>query len=418
VKVEQQTERRIAVMPRITNATEAKRESDFAEISIATVGGLAFALIAIFFCVVPLSGNATSTRDFTVFWATGQQLIHHANPYDPVAMDKLERAAGLAPGYGILYMRNPPWALPLALPLGLVSRQVGAMLWSLVLLACMILSGLLTRSIHGDPPNRVHWIAFSFAPSLICLFMGQTALFSLLGLALFLRFNRTKPFTAGLALWLCSIKPHLFLPFLIVLVVWVFVTRSYKIVAGAALALVASCAITWLIAPSAWVGYTAMMRAPAVEREFIPCLSVAMRLWLSPESAWLQYVLTGVACGWALIYYWQRRQTWDWTGDGGLLILTGLVAAPYCWPYDQTIAMPALLHGAYITRSRIMLAILALAGVPVIGAIMAGIKITTPLYLFIAPAWLAWYLVAPSMRTRHADSSTPEDSIGFAGGTR
>ena len=83
-------------MLRITDAATAKRESDFAEISIATVGGLAFAMIAIFLCVVPLSGKATSTRDFVVFWATGHQLIHRANPYDPVAMDQLERAAGLA----------------------------------------------------------------------------------------------------------------------------------------------------------------------------------------------------------------------------------------------------------------------------------------------------------------------------------
>jgi hypothetical protein len=128
--------------------------------------------------------------------------------------------------------------------------------------------------------------------------------------------------------------------------------------------------------------------------------------------------LAGVACGWALIYYWQRRHTWEWAGNGSLLILVGLVAAPYCWPYDQTIAMPALLHGAYTTRSRAMLAVLALAGVPVMGAIMAGIKITAPLYLFVAPAWLAWYLVVLSMRSKHAEISTPEHSIGFAGGTR
>jgi hypothetical protein len=405
-------------MPSNTNAAEIKRESDFAEISVATAGGLAFALIAIFLCVVPLSGNATSTRDYVVFWATGQQLVHHANPYDPVAMDRLERAAGLAPEYGILYMRNPPWALPLALPLGFVSEQVGAILWSLVLLACLVFSGLLSRAMHGNPQNRIHWIAFSFAPSLICLFMGQTALFALLGLALFLRFYRTSPFAAGLALWLCSVKPHLFLPFCMVLLVWVVITRSYRIVAGAAVALAASCALTWLIAPSAWSGYAAMMRAPAVEKEFIPCLSVAMRLWLSPAAVWLQYLLPALACGWALIYFWQRRRTWNWIKDGGLLILVGLVAAPYCWPYDQAIAMPALLHGAYTTRSRIMLSILALASIPVMGAIMLGIKITTPFYLLIAPAWLAWYLVAQSVRKQPDEARLSENAVGLAGGTR
>ena len=400
----------------VTEAATSKRESDFAEIAIATAGGLAFALIAIFLCVVPLSGKATSTRDYVVFWATGHQLIHRANPYDPVAMDRLERAAGLAKEYGILYMRNPPWTLPLALPLGLMNEQAGALYWSLLLLACLLISALLVRAMYGKPRNRIHWIAFSFAPSLICLFMGQTTLFALLGLTLFLYFHRTQPFVAGSALWLCSIKPHLFLPFGVVLLAWVFISKSYKIVAGLVVALAVSCALTWLIAPSAWSGYAAMMRAPSIEKEFIPCLSVVMRLWLWPDAAWLQYLPITLACLWALFYYWRRRQIWDWRGGGGLLILVSLVAAPYCWPYDQTLAMPALMHGAYSTRSRNMLSILALIGIPVMGALMAGIKITTPFYLLVAPVWLAWYLAAVAIGDKPSTDLSLQNSTNSAGG--
>jgi hypothetical protein len=406
-------ESRIAVMLRTTSAATAKRESDFAELSVATAGGLAFALVAIFFCVVPLSGNATSTRDYVVFWATGQQLVHHANPYDPAAMDGLERAAGLASGYGILYMRNPPLALPLALPLGLVSARIGALLWSLVLMACLVFSARLIREMHGNPANRIHWIAFAFAPSLICLLMGQTALFALLGLALFLRFHRTWPLLAGSSLWLCSIKPHLFLPFAVVLLAWVFFSKSYQILAGSAIALVASLALTWLVAPTAWSGYWAMMSAPAIEREFIPCLSVAMRQWLRNDAVWLQYLPSLLACVWAIAHYWRRRSQWDWLQDGSILILVSLIAAPYCWPYDQAIAVPAILTGAYTTRSRPMLATIALINIPIMGALMIGIKITTPFYLFIAPLWLAWYLLARStanVSSPIADSTTIVES--------
>ena len=381
-------------MPRSLKVALVKYEIDFAEISIVTACALAFALMAIFICVVPLSSTATSTRDYVVFWATGHQLIHHANPYDPAAMDKLERSAGLAAGYGTLYMRNPPWALPLVLPLGLMNEQIGGLFWSLILLACLMLSGRLMRGIQGNPQTRIHWIAYSFAPSLICLFMGQTTLFALFGLVLFLRLYRTQPFGAGLALWLCFLKPHLFLPFCLVLFAWIFVSKTYKILAGTAVALAASCVVTWLLDPHAWSRYAAMMRAPSVEEQFIPCLSVVMRLWSMPDALWLQYLPTGIACVWALIHYWRRHKRWDWVQDGGILILVSLITAPYCWPYDQTIAIPALLQRAYATRSRLMLAILALASVPVMGALMAGVKITTPFYLFIAPAWLAWYLAA------------------------
>lgn len=405
-------------MLHITGAAIKKHEGDFAEISIVTAGALAFALIAIFLCVVPLSGTATSTRDYVVFWATGHQLIHHGNPYDPAAMDRLERSAGLAPAYGILYMRNPPWALPLVLPLGLMNEQIGALFWSLILLACLVLSERLMRAVVGTPQNRIHWIAYSFAPSLICLFMGQTTLFALLGLVLFLRFHRTQPFGAGLALWLCSLKPHLFLPFCIVLLAWVLVSKTYRILAGAVVALAASCALTWLLDPLAWSGYSTMMHAPAVEKEFVPCLSVAIRLWLLPDGIWLQYLPICLACAWALVHFWRRRKAWNWLEDGGVLILVSLIAAPYCWPYDQTIAIPALLQRAYATRSRIMLAILALAGIPIMAALMASIKITTPIYLFIAPAWLAWYLAAGLQGNRPNAAQLSEHELSQAGGSQ
>ncbi len=120
----------------MTSGTElppAKPTNDLAEFSIATMAGLSLALASMLICVVTLAGDVASARDFVVFWATGQQLIHHANPYDAAAMMRIEHAAGLNKGYGSLFMRNPPFALPLAMPLGLVGLRIGALLWSLIL---------------------------------------------------------------------------------------------------------------------------------------------------------------------------------------------------------------------------------------------------------------------------------------------
>ncbi len=377
-----------------TDGLVAKPGNDFAELSIATVAGLAFAFIAMFVCVVPLAGDVASARDFVVFWATGQQLIHHANPYDSAAMGRIERTAGLPAGYGILFMRNPPWALPLVLPLGLVGLRIGALLWSLALLGCLVVSAWLIRIMHGRPRNRIHWLAVAFAPALICLFIGQTSLFALLGLVLFLYLHRMQPFMAGLALWLCALKPHLFLPFGVVLVAWIIVSRSYRILAGGAVALAASCAAAWALEPTAWSDYSQMMRAPVSGKEFIPCLSVAMRDWLMPQAVWLQYLPVCLACAWALAYYWRRRNEWDWMKDGSLLMLVSLFAAPYCWLYDQVLAVPALLQGAYAARSRHLLTAIALVNIPIVIALACGIKVISAFYLWTAPAWLAWYLLA------------------------
>ncbi len=381
-------------MPSSTDDSVVKPRADYVELSIAVVFGLALALTTMFLCVVPIAGNLASARDFVVFWATGQQLIHHANPYDPAAMALIEHTAGLNPRYGVLYMRNPPWALPLVMPLGLVGLRVGALLWSLVLLACLVVSVWQIQLIYDRPGNRLYWLALSFAPALLCLWMGQTALFALLGLVLFLRLHRNRPFMAGLSLWLCVLKPHLFLPFAAVLLVWIVVSKSYKVLGGAAVAIASTSALAFLLDPSGWKDYSNMMRGPAIERQFVPCLSVAMRLNISPQAIWLQYLPAALACVWALAWFWPRRHAWDWTTDGSLLMLVSIVAAPYCWLYDQALAIPALMQAAYLARSRPLLAILALANLPIEIALMCGIRVTSALYLWTAPAWLAWYLFA------------------------
>jgi hypothetical protein len=377
-----------------TEIQVAKPQSDFAEFSVATAFALGLALIAMFLCAVPLAGNLAGSRDFVVFWATGQQLIHHANPYDPVAMKQIEQNAGLKVGYGALFMRNPPWALPLVLPLGLVGVRIGALLWSLIPLACLWLSTRMMRRLYGDPVNRIHWLAIAFAPALICIIMGQTALFALLGLVLFLRFHRERPYVAGVSLWLCALKPQLFLPFVVVLLMWIVLTRSYKILAGGALAMAVSCALAFVIEPTAWQDYSKLMSGPGVENDLIPCLSAVMRMRLSPHSIWLQYLPVALACIWAVIFYWQRRNRWDWADHGSLLMLVSVLAAPYCWLYDQGVLIPALLQGAYTTRRRSLIAILALTNLPIEIALMCDVRITSLFYLWTAPAWLAWYLVA------------------------
>ncbi len=294
-------------------------------------------------------------------------------------------------------MRNLPWALPMVLPLGLVGPRTGALLWALATVASLVVSVSILRRMYGRPKSQLHWIALSFGPGMICIMMGQSSLFVLLGYVLFLSLHPTRPFMAGLALWLCALKPQLFLPFGVVLIAWIIVSKSYKIVAGAAVALGASCAATWLIDPTAWSDYSHMMRTTGFDKAFIPCLSVAVRLWLSPQLMWLEYLPIALSCAWALFYFWRRRGAWNWESSGGLLLLVSLVAAPYSWVYDGVLAIPALLQGAYLTRSRLLLIILAVSSLLVEVELVSGASVISALFLWMAPAWLAWYLAARSL---------------------
>jgi len=387
-------------MPSDLDTPPAQSPRDFAEFSIAAVAGLTLALTTLFIFAVPIAGNLAASRDFVSYWATGRQLVHRANPNDRDAIKRIESSAGLTVPV-VLIMRNPPWALPIAFPLGFLGLRVAAIVWTLLLLACFLYSIHLLRQLYGSPPNRIHWLAFAFTPALICLTMGQTTLFSLLGLVLFLSLHLRRPFAAGAALWLCALKPHLFLPFAAVLFAWIVISRSYKLLAGAVAALALSTGAAYVIDPRAWADYIRMMRSPAVENDFIPCLADAARHWLLPSAAWLQYLPAALCSIWALFYFWRRRAHWDWLANGSPLMLVSLLVAPYCWFYDQCLAIPALMDAAYATRSRSLLTVLALM-LLLADIELGSVRVASPLWLWPAPAWFAWYLFARAATANQA----------------
>jgi hypothetical protein len=377
-----------------TDILAAETKSDFADLSISVASGMAFTFVALFLCVLPLSGEFSGGRDFVAYWATGQQIAHHTDPYDRDAIMRIERTAGLPVQDGALLMRNPPWALPLTIPLGFLGLRVGAILWALSLLACLIVSVRILWRMHGSPRGCLPWLGVSFGPALLCLMMGQTSLFALLGYVLFLSLHRSRPFLAGMSLWLCALKPHLFLVFGVVLLTWVIVSRSYRILAGMAATMAASCAATTCIDRAAWGNYVHMMRTTGAGTEHVPCLSVVLRLWLSPQTIALSYLPAALGCLWALGHFWHRRHTWDWMKDGNPVMLVSLLTAPYSWVYDDALALPSLLHGAYSTSARSLLTILAFASLLFMIEMGFGIKMTSQYYLWTAPAWLVWYMVA------------------------
>jgi hypothetical protein len=388
-------------MPEMTTAKEPSKKAKVlhvaANLAVATVCGLTFGFTTLGFFISMLSGSVVGARDFVVYWATGQQLAHHANPYDRDALLRIERAAGLPDRYGPMYMRNPPPTLLLAYPLGFLGLRIASIAWSVALLLCLVVSVYLLWQMHGKPGGHRHWLGYTFAPALVCLLNGQTSLFALLGLVIFLRLHRTHPFMAGLSMWLCTMKPHLFVPFGLVLLVWIVVSKNYSFLAGSALAIAASFAIAYRIDPMAWSQYSQMVRTSGIEWEFIPCLSVLLRVWFSQRSIWLQYVPAVVASIWALWYYWSRRAKWNWTTHGSLLMLVSIVAAPYSWLFDQALAIPALLQGAYFTRYRNLVISLAILSALVEVAMLCNTFKPSAVYLWTmwaAPAWLIWYLLA------------------------
>jgi len=341
--------------------------------------------------------NAAGQRDFVEYWASGQQLAHHANPYDGGALLPIERTAGFSSDTPALIMGNAPPALLLVRPLGSLGSSAGELFWTLALLTALACSVHTVRGLYGGQERwPLLFFAYSFGPALDCLLTGQMSILILLGLALFLRLHGTRPLLAGVSLWLCLLKPQLFLPFGVVLLVWIFTSRRYRILIGATVALGVSALLVYMLDPIAWTQYHQMMATVRYDRGVVPCLSNLLRRSIGGNAIWLQYVPAALGCIWALGYYRRHRREWDWLSHGSLLMLVSVLVAPYTWLTDQVVLIPALLHGLSVTRSRAMVAVLALASASVQLSIFRGGThlLHSSFVVWIAPLWLAWYLLA------------------------
>jgi hypothetical protein len=187
----------------------------------------------------------------------------------------------------------------------------------------------------------------------------------------------------------------LFLPFSIVLLLWILRRKAYRILAGFLVILLASCALTLCFDIHVWSQYSQMMSTSGVLHAFVPTLSVAFRFLINRNAVWLQFLPEAIGCGWAIWYFWTRRTRWSWMDQGLLVLLVSAACTPYAWFSDEAVLLPAVLAGAYraADSGRSLVPIGLIAGVALIEVYAIG-HMASAFYLWTVPAWLAWYLYA------------------------
>lgn len=352
-----------------------------------------------FLCVIgvytaSLTDKTATERDYVEYWAAAQQVVHHANPYDIAGVLQVERAVGYASDRPII-TPSPPIILLIAFPLGFVSVKSGLILWMIAILLCLTASIFLLWAMNGYPDNPFHVLGYLFPPAVACLMAGQLGVFLLLGIVLFLRFHRAHSFLAGAALVPCVLKPHLFLPFACVLLLWIIGRRAWNIFAGFAAALIACCALTLLFGRNIWQQYLDLAHNATLLPLFVPTLSVALRFLVARTHPWVQFLPEVAACVWALWFYSTRRARWDWMHHGLLVLLVCMLCTPYGWFTDEAVLLPAVLAGVYsaLDAKRSLIPLYLIVAAALI-EVLAPAQLTSPAYLWTTSAWLAWYLYA------------------------
>lgn len=334
----------------------------------------------------------SANRDFLEYWAAGKLTVRGENPYGLMNTLLLERSAGV-PNVSPAITYSPPTIFWLLIPIGFLDVKAAAIVWLLLLSASLAASLWMLWATSSRPPGGLYLLGLCYAPVLYCITAGQIGIFLLLGVTLFLRFHESSPYVAGAALLLCLMKPHLFLPLSVVLLLWIMDRRYYRILVGFVLALFAASAIALLFDPHCWLQWEQMLQITRPAALPVHTLSKQFRDMVDPQATWLQFVPAMVGSAWGAWYFWTRRARWSWLDQGLLLLIVSVGCAPYAWITDESVLLPAILIGAQRAHgSRGSLLLFSLIAGAELLEHLKGISMVSTHYLWTVPVWLAWYL--------------------------
>jgi glycosyl transferase family 87 len=353
-----------------------------------------------------------SKRDSIAYWAAGELLVHHRNPYSVPDVLALQRSQGYV-GQKPLMMRPMPWSVWIFLPLGVLSVYWGWVVWMAILVACLVLSVRICWRLYGNeakPPAAFTLAAYLFAPVAGCLVGGAMGMVLLLGVALFFYLEPDHPFWAGVALLIPMAKPHIFGLFWPVLALWVLTRRKWSVLGGAGTALLLASGVALVFDPHIFQHYRAMMQDQAIQNEFIPAFSGMMRALFFRRFFWVQFVPLALGFAWSAGYYWHNRQEWNWRAHGPAILVVSLLTTPYAWMTDEVVLLPAILQSVLWLhqeklkiRSQLVLLFLVCLNFLLLLILQAKVPPSTGIYFWSSLVWFGWYWYARRLRTRRAN---------------
>lgn len=334
----------------------------------SSLSGFGLALLAACSCFLLSAGQVfaqvsppagpTGIRDFIEYWSASRLFFFGGNPYSPAALMAVQQMVGWN-GAAPLMMWNPPWTLLFTLPFGLLNFTAAQFLWLLFHVVLILVSAQQLWRIYGDAAPASPWprvLALTFIPTIFVLVIGQITPLILAGLTLWLYSEREqKRWAMGVSLLILSIKPHLLLLFWIVVALWVWEKRQWRMIFRAVLIGICAMLVPFLFNPNIYAQYFALHEAREVWQPLdwpAPTLRNFIKIVLNVDQSWLQLAPTVVAVLWA-IYHWHRhKQNWSWAEQLPPLVLVSVTSSFFVWTYDHVVVLPALFEGAIWLRRR------------------------------------------------------------------
>jgi hypothetical protein len=343
-------------------------------------------------------------NDFVEYWAAAKLLLAGGNPYSPTELLLIERSIGWSQPEPLV-MWNPPWTLPLIMPLGVLGYDTAQLTWFLLhSLVIFVGAQILWQSYAGDPKNARYSLlaVLVFPPIYFALLLGQIGPLILLGIIGFLFFVQKKAWLfAGASLSLVSIKPHVSYLLWIALIFWVLREKLWRLALGAAIA-----GLLLVLMPLGWnsaiyTEYVELLSSHAVVQPIewaTPTLGTALGVLLGNPSGVIRWLPSVLGALWFVWYWSHHRAGWNCFVETPLVLLVSVATASFAWTFDHVVLLPAVVQCAVwmakesiIKRQRYLIIglYLAFAAVLVLGKIIA---LNDFWYFYFPPMLLLLYL--------------------------
>lgn len=289
-----------------------------------------------------LSPDFLQGDDYVEYWAAGRLNMTRANPYAPDQLLPLQLGIGRHEGVPLM-MWNPPYTLAIAMPLAAVPYPISRFAWFLLQILSIAMSAGWLWQIYGGP-TRKYWlawaVAFTFYPTIVALQTGQMGAVLLLGVAGFLFFEgRHRYWLAGILASLTAIKPHVLYLFWVALLLWTVSEREWRVLLGAAAALLGGLAVAFLANPAVLHQYLHAVTTYPPSDWVTPTLGGLLRLLLGARHVYLQVLPMALGLAWLAVQWWRHRRSWRWSQQMPGLVLVSLLTTAYLWPFDMVVLL-------------------------------------------------------------------------------
>ncbi|MCS7021132.1 MAG: DUF2029 domain-containing protein [Gemmataceae bacterium] len=303
--------------------------------------------------------SAELPHDFIQYWAVGRLLWTGENPYDAALQLREQRHA--YPQRDIaLMMWNPPPALALYAPWGLLPPWTAAVLWNGLQLVAVVAAAFLLVQVYA-PSATVWWflpLTLGFVGTWWLLFYGQNTGWILLGLAGFVwGQHRQRPLLAGCCGALTILKPHLLLAFGLLWLTDLAYKGRPRMTVLAGLGLVA--ATTGLALgrdPAILTHFIQALQTPSpyaipLASWMLPTASYWLRIWLVPDSFLFQFVPAVITSVVLLVWKLKQGSGWSWPETLPLVVAVSVLTTGYGgWIFD----LPVLLVPVIAIAARLL----------------------------------------------------------------